>query len=75
MTTLQLPAPPTQAIHSAQKRPRRPLQSRWHYGRAYLVIAAIAPLVMLGLLLLHVHTLSQHWLNGLRGFSISRARL
>jgi hypothetical protein len=45
---------------------RRPLRNSWGYGRAYVVMAVIVPLVLLGLLLVHLNTLGQQWGGWLR---------
>ncbi|HEY9762530.1 MAG TPA: hypothetical protein V6D07_08400 [Trichocoleus sp.] len=68
MTTLQLKvsARETQSRALGQKPFHRSLQNRWHHGRAYGVIAAIAPLVILGLLLVHMHMLTRSRINCLR---------
>lgn len=67
MTTLQLQVPAEASTHSFLKqKPRYILRNRWSHGRAYVVIAAIAPLVLLGLLLVHLHATSQQWASFLR---------
>lgn len=67
MTTLRLVALPEEAeLSVAQQAPRRPLRKPWSHGRAYVVIAAIAPLLLMGLLLMHLHNLSRQWSVQLR---------
>ncbi|MBD0269197.1 MAG: hypothetical protein ICV77_13000 [Cyanobacteria bacterium Co-bin8] len=63
MTTLQWVAS-GELVDRSTLRPtfhQRPLKNSWGYGRAYVVVAMIAPLVLLGLLLVHLNTLGQQW--------------
>lgn len=63
MTSLQLLAQ-QETIHSLNTPTiHRPLKTRWHYGRGYIVIAAIAPFVLLSLLIVYLHSLGQSVLN------------
>ncbi|MBD1909880.1 MULTISPECIES: hypothetical protein [unclassified Leptolyngbya] len=66
MTSLQLLAQDLGDIHSpVSQKTRRPLKTRWHYGRGYVVIAAIAPFVLISLLMVHLHSLGQQWTSSL----------
>ncbi|HEY9735168.1 MAG TPA: hypothetical protein V6D06_02760 [Trichocoleus sp.] len=68
MTTLRLVTLPAETETPAPRQSlrRHRLRKPWSYGRAYVVIAAIAPLVLLGLLLMHLHNLGHQWSGQLR---------
>lgn len=66
MTSIQLSVSSQGDTHSSiRQNAQRSLKTRWHYGRAYMVIAAIAPFVLLSLFLVHIHTLALELLNTL----------
>ncbi len=63
MTSFSLDTSDNVLAHSLPLTPYpHSLRSRWSYGRGYIVIALLAPLVLGGLLLVHLHSAVKLWL-------------
>jgi hypothetical protein len=68
MATLRIPYAPSTAADAVELAPppRQRLPHRWSHGRAYVVIALLAPLVLGSLALLSLHTVLQSGLQQAR---------